>query len=501
MQKILKFIRVRKKTSILIFIIIAIVLYNTAKPAPLPTWTTDTVQRGTVRNIISVSGAVDAIGSAELAFPTTGIVEHIAVTEGAVVEKDSLLITLVHDDVKAEYQDAYAELVIAEAHFAELMIGLRPEEYNVSKTTYEIAKEALTRITREENSNVDTAYRTLLSTDLVAVPNNPDNEDVPPTIVGTYTCDEGMYTLDVFHSSTPSGHSYRLGGLESGTYSAHTETHVPFGTCGLAIRFDADENYRNDAWSISIPNTQSAEYITNEHAYKLATAKRQNAIEEAEQNLLLAEQNRSLDTSAPRTEVRTREEARVLQAKARLQVLEARMREHILRAPFDGTVTTIDTIAGETVTGDPVVTLVSNNAYELTALIPEIDVTKVKIGQMADVVFDALQDQTLSATITFISPLAKEVDGVSYFEAKLLLQGDHDWLKSGLNADIDIIVETHENVVRIPKRYLTEKEGVSTVETLKDDVPSSVPVTVSFRGNDGYVEIAGVEEGTTIIAP
>lgn len=485
--------------GVVIFAVILLVWKSTRNEAP--TWTTDTVSTGTVRNITSVSGSVDAIGSADLTFPTGGMLESISVTEGDFVTQGKVLATLVHNDLRADAQDAYAALLIAQADRDELVNGIRSEARDVSKTTAEIASDDLARVTAEQNDRVENAYRTLLSNDLEVRPVKNDNADTPPTITGTYTCSKGTYTLNTFGSASKSGYSYRLSGIESGTFTAYTESAAPLGTCGLMIQFADGVRYGNSTWTIEIPNTQSSSYVTNLNAYTLALTERTNAITAAKQKLTLAEQHNTLDTAAPRSEALARENARVLQAEARLAVVQAQIKDHILVAPFDGTITNIEAVVGEAVGTTPIITMVSENAFALTALVPEIDITKIAVGQKADIVFDARQDETFPGTIIFISPLAKEIDGVSYFEAKLTLDESVNWLKSGLNADIDIILESHENVTRIPKRYLMGTEGSYTVLTPNDTESVATPITVNFIGNDGFVEISGLGTGSTIIAP
>lgn len=501
MHKVLKFVRSRTKTAILILLVIGTVIFNAATGDDGPQWTTDTVTTGTVRQIVSVSGAVDAVGHADLGFPITGTIESIAVAEGDTVTKGQTLATLVHTGLEADYQEARAALLIAEADRAELISGQTPEELRVSQTNAEIAREELARVTREQDERVTNARRTLLSSDLEARPNRGDNGDIAPTITGTYTCGEGTYLLDIFSSRARSGYSYTVSGLERGTYTAYTETSAPLGSCGLRIQFAAGESYSPTTWTIAIPNTGGASYTANLNAYNLAVTQRENLIREAEQRLALAEQTLARDTAVPRSEARTRAEATVLQAQARLNAIQAQIDDHVITAPFDGTITHIEPVVGETVSNAPVITMVSPEAFTLTALIPEIDITKILPGQKAEVLFDARAQEILPATVTFISPLAKEIDGVSYFEATLVLDTDVPWMRGGLNADIDILIEVRESVTRLPKRYVTEENGVATVRIPHKDKAVSIPVEIVFSGNDGFVEIKGLPEGTTVIAP
>jgi multidrug efflux pump subunit AcrA (membrane-fusion protein) len=503
MEKIVSFVRSHWIRLVLLFIVVVAIAGITIKNKnETPDWVTATVETGTVRNVISVSGTMNAIQSANLSFPQGGIIESITVKEGDVVTQGTLLATLAHQELLAEYQDAQASLHIAQANKTELLTGLRSEEREVAHTKVAIAKDDLTRTIRVYDEKVANAYRTLLTSSLEARPDNKNNNDTAPTITGTYTCgNEGTYILEVFSSSAKSGYSYRLSGLESGTFTAYTDTPGALGTCGLSVQFASGVSYGNSKWSITIPNTESSAYITNKNAYTLALTERDNAVKSAEQNLLLAEQTERLGVADPRAEALLREDARVLQAEARVQKIVAQISEHTLRAPFTGTVSHVDPIPGETVSTEPVMTLVSKDTFEITALVPEIDVTKIAVGQKADIVFDARTEETVAATITFISPLAREIDGVSYFETKLILDAPTDWLQSGLNADIDIIIEKHEDVTRIPKRFLITEGTDPRVLVPHGKVSESVPVTQIFAGNDGYVAVSGINPGDIIVAP
>ncbi len=494
-----------KKHKILIAIAFLVIIIFTVRhlrsEKPSDTWTTTTASRGDVQNIVSISGSVDAGGTADLAFPQGGILESISVREGDVIEKDQILAALNYADIRAEYNDAYAALAITKANRDELISGIRPEEEHITQTKVAIAREDLARITAEQDKRVANAYRSMLSTDLEALPTRNEPEDSFPAVSGTYTCDAGTYTLDVFRSNARSGYSYKLSGIETGTYSVTTESPSPFGVCGLRIQFVDGKSYGNSTWKIQIPNTRSASYVTNENAYKLAQTQRENAIEEAEQALILAEQNADLDIAEPREEARTRSDAAVIQAEARLESIKAEMDNHVLSAPFKGIVTKVHPVVGEIVGSEPVITITTNDAYVLTALVPEIDITKISLDQKAEVVFDARQSEKLSAHIIFISPLAREIDGVSYFEAKLAFDAEIPWLRSGLNADVDIILEKRTNVLRLPKRYLIEENGVSKVQVPDGETLRNKEVSVVFTGNDGYVEITGLDEGATVVAP
>lgn len=467
-----------------------------------PDWVTEQVSRGTVSQIVSVSGVIKAENAASLAFPVSGIVSEVLVAEGQHVAEGDVLATLQNAELEARRQDAVAALLIAKANRDELIYGPRDEAKEVTDTTVAIAKDELERITLEEAEKVASARRTLLSADLEAIPVNKNTNDTAPTISGTYTCtDEGAYTMSVFKSNAKSGYSYRLAGLESGVFTAYTEAPAPMGTCGLRVQFDEDEVYANADWIIDIPNTRSSSYATNLGTYELALQQQTNKVAAAEQALLLAENEEILANAAPRTESLQRANANVTAAQAGLAAIDAQLEDRIIRAPFDGTINSIDIARGESTPTTPIITMVADNAFKLIARIPEIDIAKLKPGQHARMVFDAQSDSVIEGTVSFISPLATEIDGVAYFEATIQFNQPPTWLRGGLNADVEIIVEEQQDVLRVPKRFIAETNNATYALVARGNKTATTTVEILFTGNDGYVAITGLTEGDIVVAP
>ncbi len=195
-------------------------------------------------------------------------------------------------------------------------------------------------------------------------------------------------------------------------------------------------------------------------------------------------------------------QAEIQQAQAAIATIDAQIEEKSIVAPFDGMITDVDILPGETAGASPIITVLANTAFELTARIPEIDIRKVYKGQQATIVFDANQDAVFEGTITFVSPLATEIDGVAYFETTITLNEIPDWMRSGLNADVEILTREEADVLKIPKRYSFKNElGETTVLLKTGNAQTETPITIEFIGNDGYLAITGLNEGDTLVAP
>jgi multidrug resistance efflux pump len=477
-------------------------LIDTLTSDPLTSLTLATVDRGTVEQIVSVSGATKSNNAASLAFPSGGVVASVPVKEGDVVTTGTLLATLANQQQVAALARAEADVAIAEAALNNLKNGVRSEVRDVTAVTIETARAEVARVTATQNLIVENARRALYSAALIARAENTDEDATPPVITGTYTCNTpGTYTIRTYGSGAQSGYSMAVTGLENGTYSISTNQAVAFGTCGLFAQFSPTANYRDTIWTVEIPNTSSPSYTTLKNALTTAENTRATAIAGANDALTLALRQQTLENAAPVSADIRAAEARVAQARAGVAEITATLADRSIIAPFGGMVTKVDILPGETAGNAPVITLFATDGFEIVARIPEIDITKIALNQQARITFDATPDDIQNATVHFVSPLPTEIDGVSYYEVKLLLSTTPPWLRAGLNADVDIIIDTKTEALRIPRRFLNNDSGVYSVQVLSGRTVATSTVSVTMIGNDGFAAIAGLNLGDTIVAP
>ena len=189
------------------------------------------------------------------------------------------------------------------------------------------------------------------------------------------------------------------------------------------------------------------------------------------------------------------------QADARIARIDAEISDRTLTAPFDGVITNVDILPGETVTTVPVVTIFADYQFDMVARIPEIDIGKLAVGQGVEMLFDARLNEIVNGEISFISPEAIEIDGVAYYEAIIDFATLPTWIRGGLNADIEIIIDETSDGVRIPKRFLIETADGYEVLRQRGERAASTTVELILNGDDGYVSVRGIEVGDTVVAP
>lgn len=463
---------------------------------------TITVSRGTVESVVSVSGFVEATQLANLGFPTNGIVTDVMVQEGDVIEAGDIIATQGAQQLVAQRIQAVAARDALAAQLEASENGASPETIALSVIAADNAETALEKTKQEQATKIEAARRTLYSNNLQARSTDSAEEAVPPTISGAYTCTAtGTYSISLYSSQADSNYSYRYNGLETGNDTAYINQPDTLGECGLSIQFAPNSKYNASNWTIQIPNTDAPNYTSVQNAYNIAVEQADVAITAAENALLSNTQEEVAVTARTRREILAQQSAELRSAQAKITEIDAAIIDRSIIAPFSGVVTDVSVEIGETAGTAPVITTLANNTFELITRIPEIDINQIAVGQTAFVTFDAAADERLAGTIIYVAPLAIEIDGVAYFEAKIQLEQTPTWLRAGLNSDIDIVTNTQPDLLRLPKRYITTTDTSDTVLVMRDGAYTPTTVTIVAAGTDGFVGITGVAEGDTIALP
>ena len=109
----------------------------------------------------------------------------------------------------------------------------------------------------------------------------------------------------------------------------------------------------------------------------------------------------------------------------------------VLTAPYDGTVVEINVKSGENIGAfQPLLVIADLSKLQVvTTDLSEVDVTKLSVGQKADIIFDALSDQTFSGEIEKIANISSGVSSV-YYEVILSVDEMPEDLRWGMTAFI-----------------------------------------------------------------
>ncbi len=259
--------------------------------------------------------------------------------------------------------------------------------------------------------------------------------------------------------------------------------------------------------------------VTNQNNINTAQAQinaAQNALVLAQDELILkksgatGEQIKAQESQVKQAELNVdSQKAQVKQAKAAVENIQSQLAKTILKTPIDGVVAKQEAKVGEIASPNiAVVSVISQADFEVKANAPEVDIAKIKVGNLAEITLDAYSsDDLFKAQVVSINPAETIIEGVATYEITLNFLEKDQRIKSGMTADIDVLTEEKKDVLVVPSRAIANKDGGKFAKILiqspdKEEKVLEVAVETGLRSSDGRIEIIkGIEPGDRVIMP
>lgn len=506
--------------SLTIFIVIGVGIYLYRISGVTPSiYETVTVTRGDVVQEVSVTGRVSADAEVDLSFERGGRVVSQPRQIGDQVNEGDVLVRLDTSELSTLRTQAKANLNYETAKLAELKIGTRAEDVSISVAKVESAKTAL----EDAKSGVFDKLRIAAITGDDVIHNTADQ------FFKNARSNNPELTLPISDAKLVIDIQSRRVVLEktlanwSDTVKTWTSMSEPDSAITMTEAHLTQIKDFFDVLARAVNSLQPTSGLTQAtiDAWKLSVSGARTANNTALSNTLVsAEKYRSalgavhvaqdelaLKSVGPTIEAISAQEAKVAGVLAVLENYDAQIAKTMLRAPIKGVVTTQDAKFGETVSPNvTVVSLMSEGYFKIETNIPEADVAKIVIGDPARVTLDAYGgDVVFGTVVSTIDPKEIVIEGVSTYKVTLRFKEKDERIRSGMTANIDISTETHKDVLKIPARAVTGRDGkkfvrVLTTDATKKEVPVEREVTVSLRGSDGNIEVTnGLTEGERVV--
>lgn len=226
-------------------------------------------------------------------------------------------------------------------------------------------------------------------------------------------------------------------------------------------------------------------------------------LEVAEANLDKVRQEYDEYTEGPSPSEVKLAEAELANTEAKLALAQEAQAVIDLVSPTDGTVMVVSATEGELIGTTAIITLANLEQPLLEVYLDETDLDKVANGYTADIVFDALPDNTFTGQVIAVNPSLAEVSGVQAIQVTVRL--DEGSLESGevlpigLNASVDIIAGRAENAVLVPVEALRELgPDEYAVFVVEDGEPKLRVVTVGLVDITSAEILSGLQAGEIV---
>jgi len=185
-------------------------------------------------------------------------------------------------------------------------------------------------------------------------------------------------------------------------------------------------------------------------------------------------------------------------AKSELETSELELDYTQVRAPFSGRLTEKQVVVGKAVKkGDHLFTAADFNSLIALIFLPERDVFRLERGQSAELALESRTDAKFEGRIRDISPVVDPKTGT--VKITVDITGGSPDLRPGAFVRVNIITDTHEQAVLIPKVALLKEDGEDYVYVAVDTFAEKRPVRLGYR-SDGMVEITdGLTAGEQVV--
>lgn len=195
-------------------------------------------------------------------------------------------------------------------------------------------------------------------------------------------------------------------------------------------------------------------------------------------------------------------------AEANLEANDVLLEETYLRAPFTGVVAEINGEIGEYVTPSPpgvatppAVDLIDYNCLYVTAPIDEVDAGELHKGLPSRISLDAFRGEHFEGKLDRIAPYVLDLEKQARtVEVDVVFNdpGVRSRLLVGYSADIDIILDTHADVLRVPTEAVMEEDKVYRYNR-ESSTLELIAIEVGLR-NWNFTEVTGnLQAGDEIV--
>ncbi len=166
--------------------------------------------------------------------------------------------------------------------------------------------------------------------------------------------------------------------------------------------------------------------------------------------------------------------SRELEAQAAIKLAEVALEQTYLRAPFAGKVAEVTGEVGEFSTPSPIgiatppaIDLLTSDCHYVSAPIDEVDAANVRPGMDVRITLDAFQNRNFPGRLRRVAPYVLDLEKqartveveVDFDDASLT----NLEMLAGYSADVEIIIDTRDNVLKVPTELIVDESHVMVV--------------------------------------
>jgi len=166
-----------------------------------------------------------------------------------------------------------------------------------------------------------------------------------------------------------------------------------------------------------------------------------------------------------------------------------------LIAPLDGHIISTAVVPGQVVVTAQTVFTMSDHLI-VQASVDETDLNHVWLNQSTDITFDSFPDAHLTGKVHEIAYDAITVNNVTTYTVNIYLDSTPDYVRSGLSANVFLVISDRKDVLRIPTDAITSEGDVLVAQG--QDQPVTQKIKVGMSDGTWTEVLSGLNEGDWI---
>ncbi len=144
--------------------------------------------------------------------------------------------------------------------------------------------------------------------------------------------------------------------------------------------------------------------------------------------------------------------------------------------------------------------IADTSELKVSVAVNEADISAVEKGQKANVSFDAVEGLEVSGTVSWVSPSATSGSGVVTYDVYLTLAKQDDRLRPGMSAVADIVTESVDQALVVPKSAVKIDGTTKYVTIVAADGSTKRSEIKTGLTTDDYAQVlSGVAEGDVVV--
>jgi len=186
---------------------------------------------------------------------------------------------------------------------------------------------------------------------------------------------------------------------------------------------------------------------------------------------------------------------------ARLEQIRLNAENTRIVAPFDGTVTSLKAVVGQSVGATSIMTVSTSQQLLVRFYLDETDLNKAAVGNRVTFTFDAYPDLPMDGEIVSVEPALQIVDGTPVVVVWAALSVETEAvILSGMTVEAEVIAGEAKNALIVPIQALRElTPGSYAVFVVQSDGSLKMtPVTVGLRDFANAEILSGLKVGDVV---